>query len=111
MKSIFNVIKENRLRAIELCKLNNVSVFDLSEYDGDEIPYVLVDFGCGIIDSAVTKISMVDDTLLDGGKKFELEIEDLQNGETYTATEYDCIVGTENDVYMWIGEHFDDKVD
>lgn len=110
MKNIFNIIKENRARAIELCKKNNVSVFNLSEYDGDEIPYVLVDFGEGIIDSEVIKISIVDDVVPNGGK-IELEIKDLQGGETYTATEYDCIVGTENDVYMWIGEHFDDKVD
>lgn len=110
MKSIFNVIRENKARAIELCKLNNVSVFGLSDYDGDEIPYVLLDFGCGIIDGAVNRISMVDDAATNG-KKFELEVEDLQSGETHTATDYDCIVGTENDVYMWIGEHFDDKVD
>jgi hypothetical protein len=35
---------------------------------------------------------------------------DLDNGNKIEIDEYDCSRGTENDVYMWIGEEFNDEV-
>ena len=105
MKNVYKVIAENRKRAIELMIHENRLSFDLSEMDGDEIPYVIATLGDGLIDCVIINIDYDKEKDI-----FLFKAMDLDNGNKIEIDEYDCSRGTENDVYMWIGEEFNDEV-
>ena len=104
MYNISNYVRKNKERAVELLKENNKFSFDLEDLDGDEIPYVICAFG-GLCDCAVNKINYDAEKDL-----FYLKVIDMEYGGIYEIDETDCIQGTENDVFMWIGEEFNEEI-
>lgn len=105
MKNVFNVIRENRQRAIELMTEEDCFSFNIEEWDGDEMPYVIASLGDGLMDCVVTKIDYNKEKNI-----FLFKVTDLDTDNKIEIDEFDCVRGTENDVWMWIGEEIGDEV-